>query len=338
MGQCRDLKGSAVKSVVLGIKLVGASAASREQIAEEVLADKKVQKALHDTFKKEVATITEARLTGASLDAAMAKQFIKPIQKAATPLAINQIKKQAEYTEFRSGLTNLKCAFDSTPMGVFIDEQKTWLIIAGVVIGAAGVVGMYKFKSGDIPAKGLALLTNNLADTVELGSFKLGLSGIDLEPSTRSGKGKLKLEIGKLKSVKVKQTLELSAAVKAGSLTEVMANETVVVPLAPSIQMKAQAAAGIKDNQLAYKMALTMKHNPGGGMTLGLSAYSEGSGSTYKHGVKATAGKTLDTSRILGPQSRTTLGATGKVETSRSAGSGYQTSGLLTVGLTATFN
>lgn len=63
MGECRDLKGSAVRSVVLGIRLTNATVLNRDKIAEEVLKSEKVKKAIHEAFRKQAGALTKASLT-----------------------------------------------------------------------------------------------------------------------------------------------------------------------------------------------------------------------------------------------------------------------------------
>jgi hypothetical protein len=338
MGVCRDLKGSAVRSVVLGIRLTAATIANRDEIANKVLADPEVRKALHDAFRKEAGLLTENSLAGKALDGAAAKRFLLPIRGAAGPAAVTEVKKQPEFHEARQGLQKLKCAFDATPVGIFVNDNKTWLIIVGIVMGAGGAAAMYRARSGDVPAKGMTMLTNMLAEKIEVGEVTFSLKGVEFKPSARDVKGKIGVEMGDLKSVKLKQNLEIAAVVKAGSLQELMLSDTLVVPLADATKLSAKAAVGMKDSQPAYEMALTVKQAPNKGLVLDVTAYYKGLGPSQTLGAAASAGYRINTSRILGPQSHTTLGATGKVEATRpGAALPFETSGSMTVGLTATF-
>jgi len=339
MGECRNLRGSTTRSVVLGIRLAGATVLNRDEIAEKALNDEKVQKALHEAFRDQARAMTEASLSGKALDGPAAKAFMKPMQKAAVPAILNQVKKQKEYTEAARGLNELKCEFNATPVGVFVDENKTWLIISGVVLSAGGIVAMYHAKSGDVPAKGLAMVTNLAANKIEIGDVTFGVAGVEFKPSTQSFQGTASVAIGDLKVAKVKSKFELKAVVKAGNLQELVATDTVIVPLADNTGLNAKASVGVKENQPTYEMALTVKHNPASGLTLDVTAFMKGLGPAQTIGGKATAGYQLNTSRVLGPQSRTTLGATGSVQATRpGVMSQFQPEGALTIGLTATFN
>jgi hypothetical protein len=339
MGECRDLKGSAVHSVVLAIRLVGATASNREQLVAGILADSKVTKALHEAFLQQANHLTQARLTGKTPDASVAKALLQPLANAAGPAALREVRNQPEYQEAERGLRDLKCAFDATPVGVFIDENQTVLIIAGVVLGAAGAVTMYHARAGDVPARALTEITNRAASSIDIGQVKLGISGVEFKPSTQSVKGTARLELGSLKLHGVKTAFELKSAVEAGKLQALSVSDTVVVPLAPSTQLKARAGVGVMDMRPTYDLALTVKHSPTSGLTLDVTAYAKGLGQAQTLGGKATAGYQMTGNSLFGPRSTTHIGATGKVEATRPGGNTpFRTESSLFLGLTATFD
>ncbi|MEM6483568.1 MAG: hypothetical protein AAF662_01095 [Pseudomonadota bacterium] len=339
MSSCKDLKGSAARSVVLGIRLVGATAANREAIAEQVLGSSAVQEALKTTFFSHAAQLTDAKLRGVALDGAAAKSFLKPLQKSASPKALSALKAQQEFKAARSGLAQLKCSFQKTPVGVFVDDNKTWLIIIGAVVGAAGTVAMYRMKSGDVPAYGLATLLNNTADKIELGSATLGVKDIEFKPSDRSAKGKLTLDLSKLHSVKIKQKLEMAATVKAGSLKELTVSESVVVPLAPSLQLAGKSTVGLRENTLAFDTALVVTKSMDGGMKISVSAYNKGQlGQAHTYGVKAELAAPVNTAPVFGHGARGRVGASAQIENRRQPDSaGRSTQGSLFLGFMTSF-
>jgi hypothetical protein len=335
MGQCSDLKGSAVRSVVLGIRLVGATAKNRDDIAEETLKSEKVQKAIHEAFRKQAGNLVKASLTGQALDSAVTLGLMGPIGKAAQPEAMKEVKKQKEYREAAVGLKNLKCAFDKTPVGVFVDENKTWLIIAGVVVGVGSAAAMYMSKSGDLPAKGLTAITGLAAKKFEVGNVTFGAKDLEFEPSKQNVKGTLGVTMGKLSPVKTE--FKMGAAVKGGTLEEISFSDTVIVPLTDHTKLTATAGVGMKTNLPTYNMALAMKHGKEG-LTLDVTAYVKGIGPETILGVKSNAGYRVDTSGLLGKGSYTTIGASGGLEAKQATPAApFETSGTLNIGLTATF-
>jgi hypothetical protein len=335
MGECRDLKGSVVRSVVLGIRLVGATVRNRDQIAKEALENKKVQKAIHDAFRKQAGAMINASLTGETLDGKAAKTFVESIAKAAHPHAAGAVKKQKEYAEASQGLKDLKCAFDETPVGIFVNKNKTWLIIAGVVVAAGGAVAMYLTKSGDVPAKGLTFITEQAAKKIEVGAVTFGVKDLDFVPTKQNVKGTVEVSMGSLETAKV--NFDLRSAVKGGTLEELSLSETVVVPLSKQTKLTGKAGIGMKERKPTYDLALAVKHSDKG-FTLDVAGYLKGVGTEQTFGAKATAGYRIDTSRLLGPKSRTTIGATGNIEATRASGRDrFQMGGGVNVGLTATF-
>lgn len=335
MGECRDLKGSAVRSVVLGIRLANATLHNREKIAEETLKSEKVQKAIHEAFRKQAGSLVKASLSGQTLDGAAARSFIGPIGEAARPKALKEVQQQKAYRDAATGLRTLKCSFDSTPVGVFVDKNKTWLIIAGVVVGAGSAVAMYRTRSGDVPAKAMAAITELAAKKIEVGNVTFDVKGLEFVPSKEDAKGTVGVTMGPLEAVHTR--FELSAAVKGGKLEELSVSDSLVVPLTDHTKLTAKASVGLRDNSPTYDMALVVKrkHN---GFTLDVTAYAAGVGPELTVGAKASAGYQLDTARILGTGSRTTLGATGSLQAKRANGSApFGSSAAVNVGLTATF-
>lgn len=330
MGKCRDLNGSVVKTVVLGISLGESTLENREQLAAEALKNAKVQKAILAALRNEAETLISANLSGKPLNGAAARSFLGPIAKAAQPALIEQIKKQKEYAEASAGLKKLKCAFDEAPIGAFIDDNKTLLVIVGVLVGASGAVVLYHFRAGDIPAKGLSALTNLAAKKIAIGDVSFGVKGLDFEPSKRNISGAATFSAGKAKSIKT--TFTVKTAIKAGNLNALSVSDNVVVSLSDSTKLSAKAALGLEDSKPTYDMVLKIsyKHDA---FKLDLSAYTRGIGIEQTIGTRAKAGVDFDSSRVLGWGSRTSVEATATMATTPS-GSG---SGSIQIGLSGTF-
>ena len=211
MGKCRDLKGSAVRSVVLGIRLANASVRNRDSIAKDVLETKKVKDAIHKAFREQAGTLIKTSLSGETLDGAAARALLGPIAKAANPEAMKRVKMQKEYKEAAAGLRELKCSFDATPVGVFVNENKTWLIIAGVVVGAGSAAAMYWARSGDVPAKAMAMITELAAKEIEIGNVTFDVTGVNFVPSKGDVAGTVGATMGPLKAVHTRFQLSSAA-------------------------------------------------------------------------------------------------------------------------------
>lgn len=336
MGRCSDLKGSAVKSVVLGIRLANAAYRNHESIAREVLESPKVREAIHEAFREQAGSLIEASLAGEALSGAAAQAFIAPIAESAHPKAVQQVKNLKEYKEAKAGLKRLKCSYDAAPIGVFVDNNKTWLIIAGALVGVGSVAAMYKTRAGDVPAKAMAMIAGVAASDIEVGNVTFDVTGVNFKPSTREAGGSLGVTMGPVKAIHSK--FEMSAGFKGKKLQEFKLSDSLVMPLGDHTTLTGKASAGLKDDTPAFDMALVAKYKRDR-FTLEVTAYGSLEGSKQTGGLKATAAyKVKSAERILGPRSQATLGATGKIEAMRENGrKPFGAAATLNVGLTATF-
>ncbi len=330
---CKDVPGSAVQSVMLLIRLGEATVANREELARQVLSSEKVRKAIHEAFRDQAGKMASASLTGTSMGADTATALLKPIGKAAAPAAEKAVKSQEEYKKLERGLKELKCAWDASPVGVFVDKNQTWLIIVGALAAVGGAAVMYKTKTGDLPAKGMALLTEKIVKR-EIGSVTLDAKGMTFVPSKREIGGTLGIEIKSAEAVKTR--FEVKSVVEGKTLKELTFTESFVVPVDEHTKFKASAGVGTKDDKALYNVALGVTHSRNG-LDLSVAAYMKGLGNEQTYGSKAGVGYGTGTDRIFGKGSRLSVGASAGVEATRAAGGNVQTAAVVSGNVTLTF-
>ena len=183
--RCSKFGPAAHKTVALAIDLVGWSATNSHRIVERVLENEKVQKKLAEELKKAGEALMKEQASGKKLSVGGTLGKIGGaaggvLQKPVT----NQVKQSLEYKRLDTSLSQMKCAFDSTPVGAFVNENKTLLIIVGSVAAIGGGVAMYHTKAGDTPAKALKLLPT-LLPTFSIGAVDLSVKNLEFKPSER---------------------------------------------------------------------------------------------------------------------------------------------------------
>jgi hypothetical protein len=333
---CSDLNGSLVRSVALIIKLGESTVANRDQLVEKILKDDKVRLALHEAFRAQALKLITDELAGkATSSAAQATTFVTAVGKASSPAAESAVKSQDKFKSAEQGLRELKCAFDKTPVGVFVDRNKGWLIFAGVIVAAGGAVLMYKTKTGDVPAAGLAKLGELTTKKIEIGKVTIGTSGLVFVPSKSQIGGGVSISLKDLDAVKT--TFEIKTVVDAGTLKELTLSDTISVPLATGMTLSGKAGVGVKDAVPTYDLTLGVKYGQSG-LALDVSAYVKGAGASQTIGASARAGYVTPLDSTFGKGSYLTAGAQGKIEGKRpDSSSSFQPEGTVTVGLGVTF-
>ncbi len=209
---CRSLPAAAKRTVALAIKIPGAAHSS----VTKVLEDRELQLAVANELKKAGEKLmkeqAESKGKGISMGASLQKVGAAAQKKLQEPV-VKELKKTEEYKKLEKGLAEFKCAFDNTPVGAFVNENKMLLIIVGAVGAIGGGVAMYYTRSGDVPAKAYSLLP--FLTPIKLGSVELNASGVKFKPSERQ----FEATIGaKGEWTGVKANLELSAAFKNDKL------------------------------------------------------------------------------------------------------------------------
>lgn len=240
--QCTSVLNSAQRTIALAFDLVGATVDNLPSLVAGALQSPEVEKAIRaaleeqgkklvsehkDDQKGGTIVVTPEKVQGAG----------EAVGKAALNAGLTQLEKKIkdspEAKALQKSAEQLLEDFKCSPTGVFVDNNKTVLIIVGSVIAVAGVTSLYVFKFGDEIGKPIT----GKAVQVKLG--KLSLSGklTKFEPSTRTLGAELTLGAN-WKSIDPKQAnnVKLTVAGTAGEAgAEGSAKGEVTVQLAPHL-------------------------------------------------------------------------------------------------------
>lgn len=291
--QCISLKEASVQTVTLAFDLFDAAVLSSPQLLIKVLEDKAVQEAIKNGLQaagKQLMTDQEAGKPvefGGTM-AMLTRAAATSMKPAAQKTAIAEIKKTREYQQFDAGLKEFKCAFEQSPVGVFVEKHKGLLIVVGAVGALAGGVAMYYAKAGDMPAKGFSFLSK--LKPVKLGAISLHADKVVFKPSDRKIDVTLDAK-GNWESVKA--NLELSSSFKNDALVGAGAKSQVVVTLNPktSVTFGANgswtAAEADKRRTLAGSLQLEGTRQLSKRSTLSMRVYAD-----YNSGATTQSSKT----------------------------------------------
>lgn len=237
--RCSKFGPTAHKTVALAIDLVGWSAANSHRLVERVLEDKKVQEELAAELKKVGEELMKEQTAGKSLSIGSTVGKIGATAGGVLKKPVtDQVKQSPEYKKMDSSLTQMKCAFDNTPVGAFVNENKTLLIVIGSVAAIGGGVAMYYTKAGDTPAKGLKLLPT-LLPTFSIGAIDLSVKNFKFKPSER----KIATDVmAKGKWNGVKANLQLGATFANDAIVRASGKGNLVLTFKPGWQASATGA------------------------------------------------------------------------------------------------
>lgn len=187
--QCSDFGTAATRTVTLAFRLVGDTATNIGSLLE----DRRLQEAIAGALRTEAETImreqnalasgqAEASPVGGG-DAAMRLLGAVAGSEAVRNRARLRLENSAPYRRLSRSLNEFQCAFDQTPVGVFVNDNQTWLIVTGAVGAIAASAAMYYFESGDLPAQAVNLLDDTTL--IKLGRIELGTGNVSFTPSER---------------------------------------------------------------------------------------------------------------------------------------------------------
>jgi len=183
--KCPSFGAAAKRTVVVGFDLVGATTMNFQSIVDRALADPLLQEKVALELRKAGEQLMKEQANGKGVSVTRSLSTLASAadkkSQVSKPL-VKELKATPEFRVFDKSLSELKCSFDQSPVGVFVDDNKTTLIIVGVVAALAGGVAMYRARSGDTVAKA-ANLVPHLTPALSLGSIDISLDKFKFKPS-----------------------------------------------------------------------------------------------------------------------------------------------------------
>lgn len=235
--QCKASSGGVLDvlqdTLVLGLEFADTEIHKSPELILKALQSDEVKKAIEEALRTEGKRLLDEQakrpLTVAD-GTAVAEKVGTAVATAAKDEVVKAIKGSSGFKELEKKLDDLKCAFDKSPVGVFVGQHKdkwyVYVIAAGVAIGGAGA--MYATWWGDDIADPLTKLAKDKLKFKVLGNVEIGASKITFKPSKRETGVEL-FTTAKWKRVEVK--LEMSISQENGKLTGAGGTGTVVVHL-----------------------------------------------------------------------------------------------------------
>ncbi len=268
--QCSNVLDAVADTAVVGIELVGAVGEDLDGIIARALrktdlvleVEKGFKAIAEDKLKKSLTpTFTEKE----AIDAA--KKVATGVGKAAGDAVLNEVKKTPQYRDLEAAAKKVVDSLACSPVGVFVNENKTWLYIVGAGAVVAGGVAMYVARSGDeITQPILSALGTKSVSFKPIGSLEVEIGAGDLgfKPKEQLIEGKLFANI-KWKKMQVKFEVTAKAV---GSQVTTAGKAQVIIPIKPGLGF---TAAGTYDQgKKDYSLAVGVDISPVKGVKIDL--------------------------------------------------------------------
>ncbi len=268
-------------TVALAFELAGGTLDKSPATIRKILEDPAVWKEIEKTLQAEGKKLANQQLAGKPVTQSDALQMGKAVAlsagKAAQKSAESQIKKSTEYTRLQAQLKQLECSYKKSPIGVFVDENKAWLIVVAAGVVAGGATALYVIKDGDFVAEKATLLANSALRFKVLGKLEVGGKDIKFKPSERQVAA---TAFANVKFEKISAKFEGSVAFKEDKLVAAGGRGEVVAKVAKGLTAKAYAGAGYQQPgqayqpSLRYDVGLGLDYKPGSGISVTALAFA----------------------------------------------------------------
>jgi hypothetical protein len=182
----QSLTGAANRVVILAFDLLDRSLADSPDMLAATLKTDKVQNAIKTALDKFM--LSRIPTTTGQMSEADAQALLKSLQSVATgPIKselLDQIKKTPQYQALENGVNDFVAAAGCSSLGVWVNQNKTLLIVSGVVLAVGGTAALFVTKTGgpvvDFP---LSMLKDAKVPIFKLGALSAGLTIGELKPS-----------------------------------------------------------------------------------------------------------------------------------------------------------
>ena len=320
MSECKDLV-SFSGVISAAFEIVGEEASNFDELLVRTIKSKHFENGLHKALEAQSKTfIAEKRgLNGAagsekSLGNEEAtKVFDTIVEKSLSNAQESGLKAYEKKLKNSSSVKKLerdveqfgrqlKCKADDTSLGIWVSDNKKWLVVVGTVAAVGAVLGgaaaMYHFRQGDDFAS-IALKVLPEFKAKVMGTIELRASLTNFKPTERT----VGVEIGaKAEWRKVKVTLDVSGLAVEKSL-DLGAKVKVIIPIDKKNTLIGGATASSKNLSLGgaatdiesdVKLNLILQHKADGfslqlGATVGAQS-TTGSGTTTTYGITGGVG------------------------------------------------
>lgn len=254
MEKCGTLLDAVKDTLVLAFEVADKTILNSPETIRKVLEDPKIQQAIRSAAQTEGRRLLEAQRGGKAVTNEDGVKVLQAIGTAAKDAALDSAKKQIEesdeFKQLKKEVENLGCAFKQSPLGVFVDKNKGWLIVVGVGIGLGGAAAMYVFKSGDWVAGQATDLASKQLRFKVLGNVELGASRLKFVPSSRQVGTTV---FGSAKWERVSVRLDLSVDFKNDQFQSTSGKISTDITVAKGLVLTGTGSAGYQINKESWQ-------------------------------------------------------------------------------------
>ena len=253
---CRDILDVVPETVVLAFDVAGWT---EPRSAERLSKSKEIAEAINKELAKQGQQLVAKHFAGKAITQ---DDALKMLSEAGSQFTENRK---------RELLQRVKCAYNHSPLGVWLDKH-TWVLYVFVplIVGATGT-WMYVAQVGDTPASWAASMGNVKKDwkVQHLGKITLGTQDLKFVPGKREISGKV---LGMLEWERLSIRITVGGGMAEGKFTGASVQSDVKTKVARNIEVDANSALnglGIKPTG-SSALSLKLKGN-GAGANLSLS-------------------------------------------------------------------
>ncbi|MEL6330925.1 MAG: hypothetical protein AAFR38_14865 [Planctomycetota bacterium] len=238
--QCADFGVAAHRTVELAFEFVGGTARDIPQLLTRPSVMNAIQRALQEEAQK-IMREQSASGGGEQINGVEAARRLGEAVVGSSRVrdqVLSQAQQSPEYQRLRRSIRELGCAFDNSPVGVFVDNNSTWLIIVGAVGAIGGAAAMYYFEAGDTPAQAFSFASNQ--ELLKVGSISVSTGEIEFVPSERRVRAGI---AANAEFSNVQASLRLQAGFTRDELTSAGGSARIVTDLRRTTRVTAEASA-----------------------------------------------------------------------------------------------
>lgn len=242
-----DVLGASRETVVLAVRLLDQELGETPQRIARALEGEDFKRAIREVLEAEARRLAELQVRRQEITNEEGEHLLRALAESGSRAVLQSVQSQVEasskYQQVKLSLQRLEKAFRCSPMGVFIDENSTWLYIVATGLALGGAAALYVTRSGDPVANFSTDLAARTLRSIRLGSLTVGTSGLRFVPSERV------VEVQPFVSFRawrqVETTFRLRALFQQDQLHTARGTAQLVVPLGRGVRLQATAGGGM---------------------------------------------------------------------------------------------
>ena len=267
MEKCPGIFKSSKEVIVLAVEFSDKTLLNSPEIINKTLQNPKLQSEIQNILLEEARRLSAKQRQGTDVTVDESKQLLKKASKPFVNIAAGDVKRQIlnswEYKKLKAGAQQLQCSFNSTPVGIFVDKNKGWLIFIAAGLAVGTLTAMYIVQKGDTFTNITTTLVGERVKFKLLGKVTAGAKDFKFEPSKRAVGTTIFTNVD-WKKVNTKFNIKVNA--EGTNLTEASASAEVLIKLSQPFTLQTKGMLGYLrpnekfQNSLIYNLQLGVKY------------------------------------------------------------------------------